>query len=356
MRGPTCPATPAAPTRSWPLTSGCSEVRTSRDSSTTSPRSSTSPPCCCPGNPHYAVATYKPDKAEFPSPPAPDPLPTLFGEPGARVDDHTVDAALTELAKTWADESNGRLETIAVEGDAPSAIAALGLRSGRMVEITAAEAMAHMAWAAASGGAHGRRRGSATGRARAWWAMTTLTGLDESAERPCRRARRSRRRADLALVGRRRARDRLEPATRRRRRPRRPRLGHQRRRRPHLTKARKGPARRARRAGQTAGKEGGQAGRPQPPRRPPAPLSRPKGPRRSPAVTPGAATPRRGAAPRADAGGGAGAFRRDGFARLRQEQGRHPSRPRSPSAKRRRPRRAEAAPRRDYRFWSASIT
>jgi hypothetical protein len=135
-----------------------------------------------PWEPDYALATYKPDKAEFPSPPAPVPLPTLFGEPGPRVDDYPVDAALTELAKTWADESNGRLETIAVEGDARSAVAALGLRSGRMVEITAGEAMAHMAWAAASGGAHGRRRGSATGRARAWWAMTTLTGLDETAE------------------------------------------------------------------------------------------------------------------------------------------------------------------------------
>ena len=135
-----------------------------------------------PWEPDYALATYKPDKAEFPSPPAPVPLPTPFGEPGPRVDDYPVDAALTELAKTWADESNGRLETIAVEGDAPSAVAALGLRRGRMVEITAGEAMAHMAWAAASGGAHGRRRGSATGRARAWWAMTTLTGLDEAAE------------------------------------------------------------------------------------------------------------------------------------------------------------------------------
>ena len=42
--------------------------------------------------------------------------------------------------------------------------------------------MAHLAWAAASGGAHGRRRGTATGRARAWWALTTLTGLDEHDE------------------------------------------------------------------------------------------------------------------------------------------------------------------------------
>jgi len=49
-----------------------------------------------------------------------------------------------------------------------------------MTEISAAEALAHLAWAAGSGGAHGRRRGSATGRARAWWALTTLTGLEEA--------------------------------------------------------------------------------------------------------------------------------------------------------------------------------
>jgi hypothetical protein len=132
-----------------------------------------------PWEPTYALATYKADKAEFPAPPAPEPLPTLFGDAGVKVEDPAVDAALTELTRTWADESNGRLETIAVEGDAPSAIAALGLKSGRMTEITAGEALAHMAWAAASGGAHGRRRGSATGRARAWWALTTLTGLDD---------------------------------------------------------------------------------------------------------------------------------------------------------------------------------
>jgi Family of unknown function (DUF6183) len=133
-----------------------------------------------PWEPAYALATYKEDKAEFPPPPAPEPLPTLFGDPGARVEDPAVVRALTEVVKTWTDESNGRAEIVAVEGDAPSAVAALGLRAGRAVEIEAPEALAHLAWAAASGGAHGRRRGSATGRARAWWALTTLAGLDEA--------------------------------------------------------------------------------------------------------------------------------------------------------------------------------
>ncbi|HEX2192380.1 MAG TPA: hypothetical protein VHH09_04235, partial [Acidimicrobiales bacterium] len=42
-----------------------------------------------------------------------------------------------------------------------------------------AAALAAMAWTGASGGAHGRRRGMATGRFGAWWALTALTtGLD----------------------------------------------------------------------------------------------------------------------------------------------------------------------------------
>jgi len=138
------------------------------------------PPVLQPWEPAYALATYEPDKAEFPAPHAPEPLPTMFGEPATRVDDPPVTSALADLVHTWTNESNGRAEVIAVEGTAEGAVAALGARSGRAVEITAAEALAHLAWAAANGGAHGRRRGGATGRAKAWWALTALTGLDEA--------------------------------------------------------------------------------------------------------------------------------------------------------------------------------
>jgi hypothetical protein len=134
-----------------------------------------------PWEPQYALATYKPDKAEFPAPPASELLPTRFGDAGKKVEDRTVDVALVELAKTWADESNGRLETVAVEGDAYSAVAALGVTAGNATEVDAREALALMAWVAGNGGAHGRRRGAATGRARAWWALTTLTGLEDAA-------------------------------------------------------------------------------------------------------------------------------------------------------------------------------
>ncbi|MCH8899668.1 MAG: hypothetical protein IH942_04120, partial [Acidobacteria bacterium] len=41
---------------------------------------------------------------------------------------------------------------------------------------------AAMVWAAASGGAHGSRRGTPRGRALAWWVVAQLLGYDELPE------------------------------------------------------------------------------------------------------------------------------------------------------------------------------
>ena len=49
-----------------------------------------------------------------------------------------------------------------------------------MSAITAADALATVAWAAASGGAHGRRRGAASGRFGVWWLAGALAdALDD---------------------------------------------------------------------------------------------------------------------------------------------------------------------------------
>ena len=66
---------------------------------------------------------------------------------------------------------------MAVHGDGPSAVAALGPRSARMADVAPAAALAHLAWTGASGGAHGRRRGMASGRFAAWWAVAAMCGL-----------------------------------------------------------------------------------------------------------------------------------------------------------------------------------
>lgn len=128
--------------------------------------------------PRYPVAKYKAYEAEFDTP----PMPALRGEP-ARVpaapvdDDPEAVRALVDLAAAWTTESNGRAEAVAVEGDAAGAIAALGTPRVRLAELTPQDALAWMAWTAASGGAHGRRRGMASGRFGAWWALAAMAGL-----------------------------------------------------------------------------------------------------------------------------------------------------------------------------------
>jgi hypothetical protein len=85
------------------------------------------------------------------------------------------------LASVWARESDGRAEAVAVHGDVSCALGALGvpMRVARVAPLPAASALAVMAWTAASGGAHGRRRGMAAGRFGAWWTVAALGGVLE---------------------------------------------------------------------------------------------------------------------------------------------------------------------------------
>lgn len=131
-----------------------------------------------PWEPEYPLATYRPDGAEFPSPAVPTLEPVTYGAAARPIDDITVEGALRATVETWASQSNGRVETTSVRGDARAAVATFGVKSGRWAQLTGAGAMAHLAWAAASGGGHGRRRGMAAGRFDAWWAATTLTGYE----------------------------------------------------------------------------------------------------------------------------------------------------------------------------------
>ncbi|MEA3076249.1 MAG: hypothetical protein QOF60_1157 [Actinomycetota bacterium] len=139
------------------------------------------PLALCPWEPSYPVAEYLADEARF-------PLPEFGGfhyvasEIRARpAEDADAVRALVELATAWTADSNGHCEAVAVHGDAAAALDLLGLGpdGARMAEITPAAAMAWMAWTAASGGAHGRRRGMAAGRFAAWWAAAALTGMLE---------------------------------------------------------------------------------------------------------------------------------------------------------------------------------
>ncbi|HEV7887956.1 MAG TPA: DUF6183 family protein [Acidimicrobiales bacterium] len=128
--------------------------------------------------PAYPVAEYKPDEAQFPTPPVPVLRgPAVRAAAAPMVDDADAVRALVEVAGAWTTESNGRAEAVAVLGDASGAVAALGAPRVRLTALSPGEALAWLAWAGASGGAHGRRRGMALGRFNAWWALAAVAGL-----------------------------------------------------------------------------------------------------------------------------------------------------------------------------------
>jgi hypothetical protein len=47
-----------------------------------------------------------------------------------------------------------------------------------VVRIEPVDALAWICWAAASGAAHGRRRGAAAGRFETWWSLAAITDLE----------------------------------------------------------------------------------------------------------------------------------------------------------------------------------
>jgi hypothetical protein len=131
-----------------------------------------------PWEPTYAVATYHADRIDTPRPDLPAPSREAeLPAPAPSTADPDAVTALIDLAATWATESNGRVEAVAVTGDARSAVAALGPTRASVDAIPSALAAGLMGWTGASGGAHGRRRGAASGRFGAWWAMAALTDL-----------------------------------------------------------------------------------------------------------------------------------------------------------------------------------
>lgn len=132
--------------------------------------------------PAYPTAIYKKDKVEAPAPPVPDTVEVPLPDEVATIDDSDSLAALSDLVEPWTDQSNGRSQAAAVEGDHLAAIAALGMTRARLATIDAGDGLAWMAWAASSGGAHGRRRGAAAGRYLAWWAVAMLSDLDWPAD------------------------------------------------------------------------------------------------------------------------------------------------------------------------------
>ncbi|HWD08608.1 MAG TPA: DUF6183 family protein [Actinomycetota bacterium] len=134
--------------------------------------------------PAYPLATFKAHEAAFPAPELGSVTGDGAGTPGEVLDEPELVRALLEVVATWVTGSSGRADAVVVAGGATEAIATLGVPRFRMGPAAAGDALALIGWAAASGGAHGRRRGAAAGRSSAWWAGTALCDLEWPVEPP----------------------------------------------------------------------------------------------------------------------------------------------------------------------------
>ena len=81
-----------------------------------------------------------------------------------------------QLVSAWTTSSNGKLQVGATRGNETHALASVGIASATLRELETTQALALLAWAGASGGAFGRRRGAAAGRDSAWWLLGALSG------------------------------------------------------------------------------------------------------------------------------------------------------------------------------------
>jgi hypothetical protein len=130
-----------------------------------------------PWEPTYPLATFGSTYVEVAEPWEPRaPLEPKTPHVARSIEDPELVDALLDLVQPWTAESNGAARASVVEGDAASAASALTLQGLRMGELSVAEAMQRLAWAAASGGAHGRRRGAALGRFMAFYVGTLVAG------------------------------------------------------------------------------------------------------------------------------------------------------------------------------------
>ena len=139
-----------------------------------------------PWEPTYPVADYRSDRAAFPDDVFDTPLvwtelPDVAIEPDP--DDALCDVLL-DLVKPWWEDSQGKAEVVTVEGTVEAAIRTLGPSRVRMADVDLATFMAAATWAGASGGGHGRRRGTPAGRAAAWWVLLEALGHDDVPEDP----------------------------------------------------------------------------------------------------------------------------------------------------------------------------
>jgi hypothetical protein len=138
------------------------------------------PPVLAAWEPRYRLPIYRSDGLVLPDPPdLPEPAPAdPAGRPAPVLERPPVVRALLDLVEVWTSESSGRADAVVVRGGPADALARLGVGRPRLARLRVEQALGWMAWASASGGAHGVRRGAALARFDTWWAAAALAGLD----------------------------------------------------------------------------------------------------------------------------------------------------------------------------------
>jgi len=128
--------------------------------------------------PKYPLAVYRSSKAVFPDPKVEPTLARGSKSSFDPLEDDELRRALIGLVDVWISQSNGVVQVSIGDGNAEGAITAIEHEEFRIGEVTASDAFALMGWAAASGGAEGKRRGAAFGRFAAWWAASIMADLE----------------------------------------------------------------------------------------------------------------------------------------------------------------------------------
>ena len=125
--------------------------------------------------PTYPLATFKSNHVEVAEPWEPKaPLESVSPRPAPPLDEVELENALLDLVQPWTQESNGAARAVVVEGDAVAAASNLTFGELSIGPLEVDEALQRLAWAAASSGAQGRRRGAAFGRSMAWYTSALL--------------------------------------------------------------------------------------------------------------------------------------------------------------------------------------
>jgi hypothetical protein len=132
----------------------------------------------CDFEPTYALATFSARTVEVAEPWTPrGAITRVEVRPAPEVAASGITEVLLDLVQPWTSESNGAARAVVVEDNAIAAASCLAGPSNLHIQsLETEEALQRIAWAAASGGAYGRRRGAAFGRFMAFYTTAALAG------------------------------------------------------------------------------------------------------------------------------------------------------------------------------------